>query len=56
MFQTQRKNNDFDIHILNKLSEDLRNAITNSTLSYHTRIASTLNQNLSHLLMVKRFC
>ena len=27
MFQTQRKNNDFDIHILNKLSEDLRNAI-----------------------------
>ena len=32
MFRTQKTNNDFDIGILNKLSEDLTNAITNSKL------------------------
>ena len=43
MFWTQRKNSDFDIGILNKLSEDLTNAITNSKLAYYRRIASKLN-------------
>ena len=43
MFRTQRKNNDFDIGILNKLSQDLTNAITNSKLAYYRRIASKLN-------------
>ena len=43
MFRTQRKNSDFDIGILNKLSEDLSNAITNSKLAYYRRIASKLN-------------
>ena len=43
MFRTQRKNSDFDIGILNKLSEDLTNAITNSKLAYYRRIASKLN-------------
>ena len=38
MFRTKRKNNDFDIGILNKLSEDLTNAITN-----YRRIASKLS-------------
>ena len=43
MFGTQRKNSDFGIGILNKLSEDLTNAITNSKLAYYRRIASKLN-------------
>ena len=43
MFRTQRKNNDFDIGILNKLSEHLTNAITNSKLAYYRRIAFKLN-------------
>ena len=43
MFRTQRKNCDFDIGILNKLSEDLTNAVTNSKLAYYRRIASKLN-------------
>ena len=43
MFRTQRKNSDFDIGILNKLSEDLTNEITNSKLTYYRRIASKLN-------------
>ena len=43
MFQTQRKNSDFDIGILNKLSQDLTNAITNSKLAYYSQIASKLN-------------
>ena len=43
MFRTPRKNNDFDIGILNKLSQDLTNAITNSKLAYYRRIASKLN-------------
>ena len=43
MFRTQRKNNDFDIGILNKLSQDLTNAITNSKLAYYRRIASKFN-------------
>ena len=43
MFRIQRKNRDFDIGILNKLSEDLTNAITNSKLAYYRRIASKLN-------------
>ena len=43
MFRIQRKNSDFDIGILNKLSEDLTNAITNSKLTYYRRIASKLN-------------
>ena len=43
MFRTQRKNSDFDIGILNKLSEDLSNAITNLKLAYYRRIASKLN-------------
>ena len=34
IFRSQRKNSDFDIGILNKLSEDLTNAITNSKLAY----------------------
>ena len=42
MFQTQRNNN-FDNGILNKLPEDLINAITNSKLAYHRLIASKLN-------------
>ena len=43
MFWTQRKNSNVDIVILNKLSEDLTNAITNSKLAYYRRIASKLN-------------
>ena len=43
MFWIQRKNSDFDIGILNKLSEDLTNAITNSKLAYYRRISSKLN-------------
>ena len=43
MFRIQRKISDFDIGILNKLSEDLTNAITNSKLAYYRRIASKLN-------------
>ena len=43
MFRTQRKNSDFDIGILNKLSENLTNAITNSKLAYYRRIVSKLN-------------
>ena len=43
MFRTERRNNDFDIGILNKLSEDLTNAITNSKSACHRRIASKLN-------------
>ena len=43
MFRTERRNNDFDIGILNKLSEDLANAITNSKSACHRRIASKLN-------------
>ena len=43
MFQIQRKSNDFDIGILNKLSEDLANAITSLKLAYHRQIASKLN-------------
>ena len=42
-FRTERRNNDFDIGILNKLSEDLTNAITNSKSACHRRIASKLN-------------
>ena len=33
----------FDIGILNKLSEDLTNAITNSKLTYYRRITTKLN-------------
>ena len=43
LFRIQRKNSDFDIGILNKLSEDLTNAIRNSKLAYYRRIASKLN-------------
>ena len=43
IYRTQRKNNDFDIGIMSKLSEDLTNAITNSKLAYYRRIASKLN-------------
>ena len=43
MFWTQRKNSDFDIGILNKLSEDLTKAITNSKLACYRRITSKLN-------------
>ena len=43
MFWTQRRNNDFDISILNKLSEDLTNAITNSKLANHRQIAFKAN-------------
>ena len=43
MFRTEIRNNDFDIGILNKLSEDLTNAITNSKSACHRRIASKLN-------------
>ena len=43
MFRTERRNNDFDIGILNKLSEDLTNAITNSKSACHRRISSKLN-------------
>ena len=43
MFRIQRKKSNFDIGILNKLSEDLTNAIKNSKLAYYTRIASKLN-------------
>ena len=43
MFRIQRKISDFDIGILNKLSEDLTNAITNLKLTYYRRIASKLN-------------
>ena len=64
MFPTQSKNNDFDIGIQNKLSEDLINAITNSKLAYR-QIGSKLNDpnpapktywSIGHFLMVKRFC
>ena len=47
MFRIQRKISDFDIGILNKLSEDLTNAITNSKLAYYRRIASKLNDSNS---------
>ena len=47
MFRTQRKNIDFDIGILDKLSEDLTNAITNSKLAYYRRTASKLNDHNS---------
>ena len=43
IFRIKRKNSDFDIGILNKLSEDLTNAITNSKLAFYRRIASKLN-------------
>ena len=43
MLRTQRQNNDFGIGILNKLSEDLTNAIMNSKLAYYIRIVSKLN-------------
>ena len=43
MFLTKRKNNDFDIGILNKLSGDLTNAITNLKLAYYRRIAFKIN-------------
>ena len=43
VYWTKRKNNDFGIGILSKLSEDLTNAITNSKLAYYRRIASKLN-------------
>ena len=43
MFRTQRKNGDFDVGVLNKLSEDSTNAITNSKLAYYRRIASKRN-------------
>ena len=49
MFRTERRNNDFDIGILNKLSEDLTNAITNSKSACHRRIASKLNDPNSAL-------
>ena len=38
-----KKNGDFDIDILNKLSEDLKNAITNLKLAYYRQITSKLN-------------
>ena len=43
IYWTQRKNNDFDIGIVSKLSEDLTNAITISKLAYYRRIASKFN-------------
>ena len=43
MCRTERRNNDFNLGILNKLSEDLTNAITNSKSAYHRRVASKLN-------------
>ena len=43
MFLIQRKNSNFDIEILNKLSEDLTNATTSSKLAYYRQIASKLN-------------
>ena len=46
MFRTQRKNNDFDIGILNKLSEDLTNAITHSKLAYYRRKVNGPNSAL----------
>ena len=47
MFRTERKTSDFDIGILNKLSEDLTNAITNSKSAYYKRIATKLNDSNS---------
>ena len=55
MFRTQRKNIDFDIGILNKLSEDLTNAIMNSKLAYYRRIASVLNDPNSDLKLIDPF-
>ena len=52
MFRTQRKNNDFDIDILNKLSEDLINAITNSELAYHRRKFNDPNSWVHPLLSI----
>ena len=49
MFRAHRRNGDLDISILNKLSEDLTNAITNSKLAYYRRIASKLNDPNSAL-------
>ena len=42
-FGHKEKNNDIDIGIVNKLSEDLTNAITNSKLACHRRIAPKFN-------------
>ena len=60
-FRTQRRNSDFDIDILNKLSEDLTNAITNSKLSCYRQIASKLNDPNSapiktYWSILKSFC
>ena len=52
MFRTQRKNNYFDIDILNKLSEDLTNAITNSELAYHRRKLNCPNSCVHQLLSI----
>ena len=43
IYRTQRKNNNFDIGIMSKLSDDLTNAITHSKQAYYRRIASKLN-------------
>ena len=55
IYRTQRKNNDFDIGILSKLSEDLINAIINSKLAYHRRIASNLMTPTKHLKLIGPF-
>ena len=55
IYRTQRKNNDFDIGIMSKLSEDLTNAITNLKLAYYRRIASKLNDPTRHLKLIGPF-
>ena len=52
MFRTQRKSNDFDIAILNKLSEYLAKAITNLKLAYYRQIASKFNDLTRHLKLI----
>ena len=47
MIRTQRKNNNFDIGTLDKLSEDLKNATRNSKFTYYRRLASEINYSNS---------
>ena len=48
MFQTQKRDKILDISILNKLSDDLTNAITSSKLAYYRRIAAKLNDSKTY--------
>ena len=43
MFQIQIRDNRLDLSILNKLSDDLTNAITSLKLAYYRQIAAKLN-------------